>query len=241
MSQEAAFVLVHSPLVGPLTWSRVAVTLRSLGLVVVVPTLQDDPASPAPFWQQHADSVAQAVAHRPARSPLVLVGHSGAEPLLPAIATAAQSPVAAYVFIDAGLPRDGVSRLDAMEDENHDFAQELRTHLAAGGQFPEWTAEDLRAILPDDGVRRALIGEVRPRTWAFFTERLPGFAGAPAAPCGYVQLSAAYTQPAAQAQRAGWACRVFDAGHFHMLVDPVAVSRALVDLSRQVPGPQHVS
>jgi len=237
MSEETVFVLVHSPLVGPLTWLRVAAMLRSLGQVTVTPTLHDDPASSAPSWQQHADSVAQVLTPLPAARPLVLVGHSGAGPLLPAIATAAQRPVAAYVFVDAGLPGEGVSRLDAMEAEVPAFAQALRTHLAAGGRFPEWTEEDLRAIVPDDTIRRALLAEVRPRTLAFFTEPLPGWRGAPAAPCVYLQLSAAYAQPAAQARRAGWACRVFDAGHFHMLVDPGAVSHALVDLSRQVPVP----
>ena len=37
-----------------------------------------------------------------------------------------------------------------------------------------------------------------------------------------------------QAERAGWPVRTFDAGHFHMLVDPAAVARALVDLIQQM-------
>lgn len=78
MSEETVFVLVHSPLVGPLTWLRVAAMLRSLGQVTVTPTLHDDPASSVPSWQQHADSVAQVLTPLPAARPLVLVGHSGA-------------------------------------------------------------------------------------------------------------------------------------------------------------------
>jgi hypothetical protein len=43
-----------------------------------------------------------------------------------------------------------------------------------------------------------------------------------------------------QAQRAGWPSRTFHAGHFHMLVDPVAVAAALVEfvkiMSEKLPG-----
>ena len=36
---QPALVLVHSPLVGPLTWEPVAERLRSAGRMVVVPSL----------------------------------------------------------------------------------------------------------------------------------------------------------------------------------------------------------
>src|SRR5258707_8636892 len=54
--------LIHSPLVGPLTWTRVAAVLAARGAAVALPELRDDPASALPFWQQHAESVAQALA-----------------------------------------------------------------------------------------------------------------------------------------------------------------------------------
>src|ERR671938_1387108 len=106
------FVLIHSPLVGPLTWSRVADALRRRGYGAMAPTLQYDERAERPYWQQYADSVAQALASIPAERELVLVAHSGAGVLLPAIREALGRPVAAYVFVDAGIPENGKSHLD---------------------------------------------------------------------------------------------------------------------------------
>ena len=43
--------------------------------------------------------------------PVVLVAHSGAGPLLPAIRASIHNPIRAYVFVDAGLPRDGRGKI----------------------------------------------------------------------------------------------------------------------------------
>jgi alpha-beta hydrolase superfamily lysophospholipase len=93
-------VLVHSPLVGPFTWSLVAEELGARGLSVAVPTLTEDQRTP--YWHRHAQAVADQVAG--AGSPLVLVGHSGACPLLPAIGMAIGGAVSAYVLVDGDLP-----------------------------------------------------------------------------------------------------------------------------------------
>jgi hypothetical protein len=80
-----SFVLIHSPLVGPLTWSLVAAELRRRAIEVVTPTLRQWEDSAEPYWQQHARAVASALrVVAPDRAP-VLAGHSGAGPLLPAI------------------------------------------------------------------------------------------------------------------------------------------------------------
>ncbi|HZC13754.1 MAG TPA: hypothetical protein VE270_07020, partial [Thermoleophilaceae bacterium] len=76
----STFVLVHSPLVGPFTWSLVADDLRTRGVSVALPTLPE--ARRAPYWPLHAEAVAAQVPD--AGDPVVLVGHSGACPLLPA-------------------------------------------------------------------------------------------------------------------------------------------------------------
>jgi len=232
---DSTFVLIHSPLVGPITWSLVADALRERAIEGVTPTLHDADGTGAPYWEQHAEAVARAVAHVPTDRPLVMVGHSGVGPLLPVIRRRLPHPVLAYVFVDAGLPLDGLSRLAAMGAEDPDFALELRRHLVAGGHFPDWTDEDLREAIPDDRLRRLMVTELHPRSLAFFEEPIPGFVAAPDAPCGYLRFSAAYDEPADRARRAGWAYRAFDAGHFHMLVDPPAVTDALVDLALTPP------
>jgi hypothetical protein len=183
------------------------------------------------YWQQHAQSAASAISVIPAEKALVLVGHSGAGPLLPLIGQQVRRPIAAYLFVDAGLPLDGMSRLNEMEENAPEFAAELRQHLTGGGRFPTWSDEDLRDLIPDDRLRTGTLAELQPRPLAFFEEPIPGFANGPDAPCGYLHFSEQYDAPAAQAQRSGWAYRHMDAGHFHMLVDPTGVADALLDLT----------
>src|SRR5438105_14128710 len=143
MSGSDLFVLVHSPLVGPLTWAPVAEALRQWGHDALVPVLRDTDDDDRPYWQQQVASVTQTLAAVPADRALVLVGHSGAGALLPAIGQTAGHRVAAYIFVDAGLPLDGMSRLDAMADSAPELAERLRAHLTAGGRFPTGGAENL--------------------------------------------------------------------------------------------------
>ncbi len=93
-----------------------------------------------------------------------------------------------------------------------------------------WNAEDWRAVIPDDRLRQRMVAELRPRPLAFFQEPIPGFAHGPDAPCAYLQFSAPYARAAWHARRASWAYRELEAGHFHMLVDPAAVTNALLEL-----------
>ncbi len=227
---DALVVLVHSPLVGPFTWSLVAQSLQAAGFEVLVPALTDRGKTPPAYWRQHTASVQLALASIPQERPLVLVGHSGAGPLLPVIAQAAQHPVKAYLFVDADLPHPGQNRLDEMEASVPAFAQELRRSLASGRRFPSWSDEDLSEDLPDEPVRRHMLAELQPRPLHFFEEIIPTVAGWPDAPGGYVLFTQGYRRSLEQAQRAGWLSRTFHAGHFHMLVDPIAVAAALIEL-----------
>jgi pimeloyl-ACP methyl ester carboxylesterase len=228
-------VLVHSPLVGPFTWSLVAQHLQAVGFDVLVPTLTDSGNTPPPFWQQHIASMHRALASIPQERPLVLVGHSGSGSLLPVLAQAAQHPVNAYLFVDAGLPHPGQSQLDEMEASVPAFAQELRKSLASGERFPQWSDEDLSEEIPDKRTRQHLLAELQPRPLSFFEEVMPGVPRWSDAPCGYLLFTEGYRHFLEQAQRAGWPSRTFHAGHFHMLVDPVAVAAALIELIKQTP------
>lgn len=228
---QAACILIHSPLVGPLSWSLVADVLRQHGIDALTPALEDGNDAHTPLWSHHALTVARQVNNLPRDRPVMLIGHSGAGPLLPAIGEAMTQPVTAYVFVDAGIPVNGKSRLALMDSEDPAFATELRAHLEVGGRFPEWRDEDLVEVLPDASLRRGMLAELRPRALAFFEESIPVFPAWPNAPCGFLQLSAAYDVPAAQAREFGWYFRQIDAGHFHMLVDPQTVAHSLMDVA----------
>ena len=78
-------------------------------------------------------------------------------------------------------------------------------------------------------LRRQMVAELRPRGLDFFTEPIPVFEGWPDASCIYIKFSPPYGYPAIQARQAGWPTYELEAGHFHMLVDPVAVADLMMD------------
>lgn len=221
------FVLVHSPLTGPVAWLSVAGVLEARGVATIVPELHDHGV---PYWPQHAESVAHAIRRADPAGPVVLVAHSGAGALLPPIRRAIDSrDVAGFVFVDAGIPAGERSRLAMFAAEAPVAAAELAEHLEAGGRFPEWTDEDLAPLIPDGERRAALIRSLRPRGLDFWSEPIPTYAGWPDGPGGYVLLSASYASHAASARRRGWpVVEIEGAGHFHGMADPGAVAEAIV-------------
>jgi pimeloyl-ACP methyl ester carboxylesterase len=230
------FVLIHSPLVGPATWEPVRVELRRRGVQAAAPVLRDEPGSDVPFWRQHVASVVATLRGAPVGQPLVLVGHSGAGALLPVLGEALGRPVAASVFVDAGIHTDGLSRLEMMVAEDASFAGQLRTHLEAGGRYPEWTDKQLQEAIPDDERRTAVLAEMRPRGLDFFSEPIPVPDGWPDAPAAYLQFSPAYDVPAAKAREMGWPVRAIEGGHFLMLIDPDTVAEAILALAVPASG-----
>jgi hypothetical protein len=201
---------------------------------VLVPTLTDSGETPPPYWQQHAASLQRALAPIPQERPLVFVGHSAAGSLLPVLAQVAHHPVKAYLFVDAGLPHLGKSRLDEMEASVPERAQGLRQLLASGKRFPNWTNEDLSELLSDGHARQQMLAELQPRPLNFFEEAMPLVPGWFDVPSGYLLFTQGYRHYLEQAQRAGWPNRTLPGGHFHMLVDPIAVSATLVELMKQI-------
>jgi alpha/beta hydrolase family protein len=233
MAKNHVYVLIHSPLVGPLTWKPVADEMRQRGLDVVVPVLTDSPASKEPFWKQHAQSVSHALSHIPKETFLTLVAHSGTGPSLPSVRQSIANPVNAYVFVDAGIPRNGATRLDLMRSEDPEWGKQFHEELQQGERFPTWSVEDLQEIIPNESLRGQMVAEIRPRGLAFFTEPIPVFAEWPDAPCVYIQFSEPYERSAAQARQAGWPTYKLEAGHFHMLVDPAIVTEKIVQVTNQ--------
>jgi hypothetical protein len=169
------------------------------------------------------------LAHIPEGQPVTLVGHSGAGPLLPAIRQSLANPVHAYVFVDASVPQDGASRLDLMEAEDPDWAEQFQQELENGSRYPTWNFDDLSEVIPDETLRRKMLAEMRPRALPFFTEPIPVFSGWPDAPCVYIRFSAPYQSVAARAKEYGWPVYELESGHFHMLVDEAAVTDLIVE------------
>jgi hypothetical protein len=212
----------------------VANRLRDLQIDTIVPTLTDSDVVPSPYWHQHVHSVAHDLASFPTDRPLILVGHSGAGPLLPAIRQVLAQAVVAYLFVDAGLPLDGASRLDLLATESVPLATQLRQQLEAGERFPAWTDTDLRTVIPNTTQRRQILAELRPRALPFFTEHIPVFPGWPDARCAYLQFTSSYDSYVRQARHANWPVYTIEANHFHMLVAPEVVANLLVEAAETI-------
>lgn len=230
------YMLIHSPLVGTLTWRLVAEEMRQRGTDVVVPTLEDSPASTEPFWKQHAQSILQALAQIPKDTSITLVAHSGAGPLLPVIREWIPNSVHAYVFVDAGLPHDGATRLDLMQSEDSGWAKQFQEHLESGGVFPTWSFDDLQEVIPNESLRAQMVSDLHPRALDFFTEPIPVFKGWPDAPCVYILFSEPYKRAKMEARELGWPTHELEAGHFHMLVDPKAVADLIIKSVNDIPS-----
>jgi hypothetical protein len=229
MQENITYVLIHSPLVGPFTWQLVEQVLVSQGLNSITPELLDNSNSALPYWQQHVESVARDLAQLPQKESLVLVAHSGAGPLLPAIRHRLTHSICAYVFVDAGIPTGGLSRIELMKLEDQEWAEEFHKALLDGEQFPTWTDDDLREIIPDRESRQKLVAGIRPRSLSFFTEPLPVYDDWPDAPCAYIKFSQAYDWDAVKAKQMGWCVYELESGHFHMLVEPLVVADLIVE------------
>ena len=107
---QARLLLVHSPLVGCGTWEPIARDLGGDGYAVSVPGLVGTVTAGPPYHVRQAQEIARSAAGQPA----ILIGHSGAGPLLATAGTMLGKDVRGYIFVDAGLPTPGRSWMDTV-------------------------------------------------------------------------------------------------------------------------------
>lgn len=228
MGMRARLVLVHSPLVGCETWKPVARDLAADGYAVAVPDLAGTLAAGPPYHLRQARAVADSAAGQPA----ILIGYSRAGPLLAAAGSMLGQDVRGYLFVDARLPAPGRSW---MQTTPPDLAARLRAMADAQGWLPPWPnwwgEEELAALVPDPALRRQFAAGCPRLPLAMVEEAYPPAAGWPAAPGGYLQLSEAYRDQAAQARELGWPVKVQLSHHLALLTQPGQVAseiRALI-------------
>lgn len=228
---DAGFVLVHSLLLGPLTWAPVAARLAALGAVTVVPSLVDvvDVDDP-PFWPRVADTVNDAVSHLPQDQPVLLVAHSNAGLFVPVIVQAARRPVAGCLFVDASLPsRTGPT--PAATPERLDFLRSKATE----GQLPQWTTwwdeDDVASLFPDPRTRSTVSAEQPRLPLSYYEQQIPVPGGWDDRPCGYLLFGRPYDRVAQEARERGWDVDQVPGRHLHQLVDPDAVTGRIVAMT----------
>jgi hypothetical protein len=224
-------VLVHSPLVGALTWQAVGNSLKSRGWRTFVPDFAGVIDGGPPYYERLAQ---HAVSGLPAAERVILVGHSFAGALLPTIAAASLTPVAAEVFVDALLPTPGKSWFQTAAPE---FAAQLRS-LAVDGTLPPWqdwfAADAVAAILPDAALRERFMAEIRGLPLAFFEEPMP-HSEDPTPSRAYLLLSQPYAPLADEVERLGWPTIRESTDHLAMLTRPELVADRLLQLLDALP------
>jgi hypothetical protein len=219
-------LLVHSPLVGHATWDLVAAGLAERGYPVGVPDLTGTVAAGPPYCLRQAEVIASSASAEPA----ILIGHSGAGPLL-AAAGAILGQVRGYIFVDAGLPTPGQNW---METAPSDLAAQLREIADAQGWLPPWPQwwgdEVLADLIPDPQVRRHFAAGCPRLPLAMFEEVHPPAPQWPDAPAAYLLLSEAYEDQAAKARERGWPVTQRVSHHLAPLTDPGLVTESLREL-----------
>ncbi len=219
------FLLVHSPLVGPSTWSPVRDELVLHGHEVTVPSLVDAALSGA--WQPCVDAVLAAVDS--AAPPAIVVGHSGAGLLLPHVASRLRPSPARLVFVDAGVP-PGNGAVPALP---RTLLEQVRAR-ARSGRAPKWSEwwgpHAMTTLIPDSELRRTVVEEIPALPVSYFEQRVPVPDGWRRADGGYVLLSEAYREDARAAEALGWPVIDLAGGHLDIVTRPVTVTSALLDV-----------
>lgn len=214
-------VLLPSPFVGPAVWRPVAANLRDRGWEVAEVT----PPATAPRGPTVVrDRFLAAV---PADREVVVVAHSNAGAFVPAVA--ARPGVVATVFVDAVLP-PRAGRLPLAPPALRDHLADLATD----GRLPRWTdwfdEADVAPLFPDATTRRAVVAEQHCLPLDYVRSEVAVPAGWDDRPGGYLAFGDTYAEERADARARGWPVRTLDGGHLHMIVDPAAVTAAVLDL-----------
>lgn len=229
-------ILLHSPLLGPCSLRTVAQELAALGLPAEAPAWPKLSSIGESYYAALSQAMAATI-DGAGEDPVVLVAHSGAGALVPALAAHLRAPVAGVIFLDSILPHPGRSWLDAAPAET-------REALRAGaqmGQLPPWDdwwpPGALAKLVPDDAVRQALVAELEPLPLGYFEEAAPETELA--APASYLQLSGSYGDEIRVAGRLGWPTISLPLNHLGPLSHPKAVAAVVRSLAARFAGPAH--
>ncbi len=190
----------------------------------------------APQWQYLVDIATESVA---GRLDVVVVGHSGAGAVLPAIAERLENRLRALVFVDAIVPpAEGEHRtpqrlLDLIDDK------------AVDGRLPKWLdwwqAEDITELLPSPAHRAEVRADMPELHRPFYDDSIPVPAGWTAGPCAFLKLSSAYDDEYSQAERLGWPRTSIDGTHLSIFSNPVEVLDAIEALLGKVDPIVHLN
>lgn len=223
-----SLLFVHSPLVGPSSWTATAERMRDMGLAIAVPDLTAVARAHPPRWKTFVDTAVASANELP--GDIVIVGHSGAGAYLPAIADQLGPREATLLFADAVIPPvSGAHRTP----ERVKGLLDAQTVDGCLRPWLEWWSEDVvLSMLPDADDRASLLADMPTLPRSFFDESVPVPDGWTSRRCAYLRLSEAYDTELARARREGWPHIELDADHLAIRTRPAQVAEVIETLLR---------
>jgi hypothetical protein len=221
-------VLLHSPLVGPGTWRAITPLLQARGFEVAVPDFAADMARPQPYYARLVRTASASVA----RDTAILVAHSGAGSLVPAIA--ASGRVLGAIFVDALMPHPGQCWFETVP-------QSLKSRLeslAHDGRVPPWhrwwPEGAIRSLFVDEASYARFVSELQEIPLAYLEEPAPDLALDDKCAGAYLQLGPGNADEASVAERLGWLVKRLTLHHLALLTHPEEVAGGITDLVRSI-------
>ncbi|CAN7236616.1 hypothetical protein LJR225_001004 [Phenylobacterium sp. LjRoot225] len=229
-------ILLHSPLLGPYSLRSTAAELTAMEFRADAPVWPKLSSISGSYYETLAQAMAATI-DGAGEDPVVLVPHSGAGALMPALATHLRAPVSGVIFVDSILPHPGRSWLDTAPADT-------REALRAGapmGQLPPWDdwwpPGALAKLLPEADVLDALVAELEPLPLAYFEEAAPQVELT--TPGAYLQLSGSYGDEIRLAGRFGWSSISLPLNHLGPLSHPKAVAAVIRSLAANFAAKPH--
>jgi hypothetical protein len=221
-------ILLHSPLVGPGTWRLLAPLLRAQGYDVSIADFTSVMVGDGPYYPQLL-RCARAKLNNPENT--VLIAHSGAGVLIPALA---EDGGGGAIFVDALLPHPGRSWFDTVPVE---LVADLERR-AHNGRVPPWhlwwPQSAVKSLFKDAASFDRFSAELNQLPLAYFREIAPASVLARNFGCAFLQLSAGYAAEAEIAERNGWPVRRLALDHLAMLTHCDEVAGEIGYLVREI-------
>jgi hypothetical protein len=223
-TSERSFVLIHSPLVGSSFWQPVARELESRGSRSIVPlALNGRSLLPWRHWPERIGEMLSGTHDQ------ILVGHSAAGMLLPAIA--ANTGARGVIFVDANVPPAS----GAVPPVDPEFMKFVRTLPIVDGKLPLWSEwwpkAAMAKLLPNEAERSRFDADLPQLTLDWFDDivDVPAW---DALHIGYVQTSERFSGEAENARARGWPVVALQGSHLHPLLAPVETAAAILAVCR---------
>jgi pimeloyl-ACP methyl ester carboxylesterase len=235
MNTQKDIVLIPGAWMGAWAWESVAERLRTLGHrahPVTLPGLNDEADVSGISLETHVEHVLSILETNDLRD-AIIVGHSYSGIVAGQVGDRAPDRVAHTVFVDAFLPRDGKSMLDAFPKPQRD--DELRQIAENGGRWPK---PDLEGALDGHGLSaeqaRWLVNRLVDHPGRTVSEPAPLTRPLSQQQATYIACSFEDSEEvAAMRHEPTWTFRTLKVGHWPMVAAPDELTALLAEAASE--------